>query len=146
MRNRKKMQLKVVIKQLGKKRPIGTETIEIDDFKKTPMLSDLITNVVKQQVQEFNEKREKSTILPFISKENIDTQTQVGKVGFGAIYNTDKADEREAVENALLAFKDGLFCVFIDEEEISELTQEITITEQSTLAFVRLTFLAGSIW
>ncbi len=140
------MQLKVVIKQLGKKRAVGTEIIEIDELKKTPTLVDLITNVVKQQVRQFNEKQEKSTILPFISKEEIDTQTQVGKVGFGAVYNTNRADEEQAVENAITAFKDGLFCVFIDEEEIQELTQEITITEQSTLAFVRLTFLAGSIW
>ncbi len=140
------MKLTITIKQLGKKRPIGTEIIEIEDFKTEPTLTDLIINIVKQQVNEFNQKREQSTILPFLSKENIETQTQVGKVGFGEIYNNQKADEKQAIENALIGFTDGLFCVFIDDEEVTELNQKINITEQSTLAFIRLTFLAGSYW
>ncbi len=140
------MKLQITIKQLGKKRPIGTSVIEISNFNTEPTLKDLITNVVKQQVSEFNKKHTESAILPFITKQEIDDQSQTGKVGFGAIYNDNKANENEAIENAILAFTDGLFCVFIDDNQIENLDEKITITEKNVVSFVRLTFLAGSYW
>ncbi len=140
------MIINVTTKQLGKKRPIGTETIEIEDLKENSTLSHLIKNIVKQQVTEFNKKRETPKLLSFLSKQEIDKQTLVGKVSFRDIYNTEKADILKAIDNALLAFEDGLYCVFIDDNQIEKLDNLIHIKQNSSITFVRLTFLAGSIW
>lgn len=141
------MQLKVTVKQLGKKRPaVDQKTIEMEGLPSNPLLSDLLKAVVRQQVQAFNQKLEEKPIVPFLLSKEIHEKTITGKVGFGDIYNDQKADEKAAIDNALLAFEDGIYCVFIDDEQIEKLHQEINLTPQSVLAFVRLTFLSGSIW
>lgn len=141
------MKLKINVKQLGKKRPvIGLKEIEIDDLPENPILEDLLKAVVRQQVAVFNEKEEKEAFLNFLTEKQVEDKLETGKVGFGNRYNENLADVDKAIATALLAFKDGLFCVFIDEEEIENLPDEITVTEECVVSFIRLTFLAGSIW
>ena len=141
------MEIKVSVKQLGKKRPIVSQkTIEIEALPSSPNLQHLIKAVVKQQVYVFNQKLEEKPLIPFLLKEDIDQNTKKGKVGFGSIYNDKKADDQAAIANALLAFQDGIYCVFIDEEQIEQLVQPILLKPDSVLTFVRLTFLAGSYW
>jgi len=141
------MEIKISVKQLGKKRPvIEQKKIEIEDLPPSPILQHLITSVVRQQVRAFNEKIEKKPMISFLLKEEINQKTKTGKVGFGNIYNDEKADEQAAIDNALLAFQDGIYCVFIDEEQIEKLDQSIVLKSESVLTFVRLTFLAGSYW
>jgi hypothetical protein len=69
-----------------------------------------------------------------------------GKVGFGDKANLTPADLEIATETALQAFTDGLFILFIDEQEVSELNDIITVKDGSRLTFVRLTFLVGSFY
>lgn len=69
-----------------------------------------------------------------------------GKVGFGDKANLTPADLETATETALQAFTDGLFILFIDEQEVSQLNDIITVQEGSRLTFVRLTFLVGSFY
>lgn len=140
------MELTIKLKQLGKKRAVGESVIEIADLPQNATLQNLIVNVVKQQVSAFNQRKEKPKLLPFLSKENIAEQSEKGKIGFNDSYNAQQADEQTAIDNALLAFKDGLYCVFIDDEQIENLNQNIKITEKTVVTFVRLTFLAGSYW
>jgi len=98
------MEIKVSVKQLGKKRPIVSQkTIEIEALPSSPNLQHLIKAVVKQQVYVFNQKLEEKPLIPFLLKEDIDQNTKKGKVGFGSIYNDKKADDQAAIANALLA-------------------------------------------
>lgn len=141
------MEITVNIKQLGKKRPvIAQKKIEIEDLPKNPDLKILITNVVKQQVQLFNDKIDKPEIISFLVQSEIESEVRKGKVGFNEMYNDKKANEKEAIANALLSFKDGIYCVFINDDQIEYLNDKITISEHSVITFVRLTFLSGSIW
>ena len=56
------MQIKISVKQLGKKRPIITQkSIEIKELPSPPLLQHLITAVVQQQVQAFHQKLEELT-------------------------------------------------------------------------------------
>lgn len=142
-----KTTLTIRIKQLGRKKPaIDKKTIEVKNLPKQPILSDLIKSIVIQQVQAFNQRTEKNSLVPFLLNDEIKNQSIGGKVGFGSIYNTNKAKEKEAIQNALLSFTDGIYCVFIDEDEIEEIDQPIQLTPNSIITFVRLTFLSGSIW
>ena len=70
----------------------------------------------------------------------------VGKIAFGIIYGEKNPNIQEAIDVAITAFQDGLFRVFINEEEICELDEAINISEEDTVTFIRLTMLAGRMW
>jgi hypothetical protein len=141
------MQITVKVKQAGKKHAlIENRRIEIENIGKQPLLSDLIKAIVKHQVEEFNAKPLEKNLLPFLSKDEIAQKAEGGKVGFGSIYNEQKADVEKAQETALLAFEDGIFSVFADDEEIKKLDEKIRIEDATVFTFIRLTFLAGSYW
>lgn len=132
--------LTIQLKKLGKKK---LQTLNYDFNQEMTSLQMLISEIVKIEVQKFNEKLENPTITSFLSIEAIEQQSQEGKVAFGDNYNHTKAIESEAIENALLAFQDGMFTVFIDDEEIQSLTTPIQLLEESEVVFLRMTFLTG---
>lgn len=144
------MEIKVTVKQLGRKHPILSEQkLEINANEANISLENLLRLVVQQQVEAFNSKSfemedEDYAKLPTENYLNILTDT--GKVGFGSIYNQKKADLQKAQENAIQAFEDGLFAIFYNDEQIENLSQEINLDLHHTFAFIRLTFLAGSYW
>ncbi|AZA78172.1 hypothetical protein EG347_11920 [Chryseobacterium sp. G0186] len=144
------MEIKVTVKQLGKKHPVLSEQkIEIHYEDVNITLDHLLQLIVEQQVEAFNAKsfeveNEDYTKIPHDNYLNILTDT--GKVGFGSIYNLKKADLQKAQENAIQAFEDGIFAVFYKEEQLEDLTQTINLSLEHTFTFIRLTFLAGSYW
>ena len=90
------MQIKVNVKQLGKKRPVIAEkVIEVNDLKEFT-LQELITNLVEQQVDAFNQRIENNPIIPFLLDAEIVEKVETGKVGFGAIFNDEKAHKQKA--------------------------------------------------
>lgn len=144
------MEIKVIVKQLGKKHPVLSEQkIDIEYTDSIITLEQLLKLIVQQQVEAFNAQSfeledEDYTKIP---KENyLNILTDTGKVGFGSIYNQKRADLVKAQENAVQAFEDGLFAVFYHDEQLEDLTQTIDLSQEHTFAFIRLTFLAGSYW
>lgn len=139
----KRNNIQIKLKKLGKKK---IKQFEIELQSSVENLEDLIVEIVKSEVKRFNDKQENPSIVSFLSNQAINEQSESGKVSFGDIYNKDKAIEHEAIENALLAHTDGMFVVFVDDEEIKDLKENITITEHSEVVFLRLTFLTGTYW
>ena len=133
------------VKILGKKRPaIKNTAIEIENpFNQNSILRDLITEVVKSQVNAFNKKREGENILNYLNPNEIADSEKTGKITFGEVYNKEKANLEEAIETAIQAFEDGLYFVFIDDKKIEALEAEINLTEDSEITFIRLTALTG---
>ncbi|MDR6922147.1 MULTISPECIES: hypothetical protein [Chryseobacterium] len=144
------MEIKVTVKQLGKKHPVLAEQkLEIGYSENSITLEELLKRIVQQQVEAFNTKSfeledEDDAKIPVDNYLNILTDT--GKVGFGSIYNQKKADLAKAQENAIQAFEDGLFAVFYNDEQLENLAQTIDLSQEYTFTFIRLTFLAGSYW
>ena len=139
------MRINVRMKMPGKRRPVlGEVSIEISETVKT--LRELLTELVKIEVERYNQKGVDTQLIPFLSKEELEEQAAVGKVGFGRIYSDKKANVSKAVENALACFEDGLVRVFCGEQELEELDGEIQLKEGDTLTFIRLTFLTGRMW
>lgn len=144
------MNLIISVKQLGKKHPILNEK-RIELAIKTPFITTqkLIELVVDYQVQLFNSSsfewdEEDKIHLP---KENyLPILTDTGKVGFGAIYNHNKVNIIVAQENAILAFEDGLYAIFYGDDQLETLSDEMNLSHNKTITFIRLTFLAGSYW
>ena len=139
------MRINVRMKMPGKRQPVlGEVSIEISDTVKT--LRELLTELVKIEVERYNQKGVDTQLIPFLSKEELEEQAAVGKVGFGRIYSDKKANVSKTVENALACYEDGLVRVFCGEQELEELDGEIQLKEGDTLTFIRLTFLTGRMW
>lgn len=144
------MNISISVKQLGKKHPLLQEksiTLAIEN----PIITTqkLIESVVEYQVQLFHASSfefedEDKIHLP---KENyLPILTDTGKAGFGALYNHNKVDLVKAQETAIQAFEDGLYAVFYGDDQLETLTEQIDLSQNKTIIFIRLTFLAGSYW
>lgn len=141
------MQLTVSVKQPGRKHAvIDKKIIDIEDIGSRPTAAALLTAVVHHQVREYNAKPKEKNLLPFLSNTDTEEQISKGKVSFGSIYNENKADAEIATATALQSFEDGMFALFVNDEEVKSLHQNISITGNIVVTFIRLTFLAGSYW
>jgi len=141
------MQIQILVKQLGKKHPVvAKQPLEIEDLSHPSSLRELIVAVVKKQVDDFNSRKEAPELMKYLTPAEIEQSAQTGKVDFGHSHNNEKADLTKAIDTALLAFEDGMYCIFLDDEQIEKLDDTFSITPESTFAFVRLAFLAGSYW
>ena len=132
-------------KVLGqRKRPF--EPWELDLFEsKTEILSleQFLCRVVIQEVETFKIRQEERKLLRVLSKEEIVAGTLKGKVDMGGRDLEQEVEPQEAIENALLAFKDGFYYVFVDEKQIEKLDEEITLYPTSHILFLRLVPLVG---
>lgn len=141
------MQICYSVKQLGKKHPvIDKDYLKIEPLSQPTTLTLLLKAIVRQQVEVYNNRKEKPTVLSILNAKEINEASQQGKVDFGDSENTVLAKEAAAIETALQAFEDGLFAVFLDDEQIESLDSVLTFDETTVFSFIRLTFLAGSIW
>ncbi len=136
-------ELEIQLKRLGKKK-ILRQKVKLTGNIKT--LEDLITQLVTHNVNSFNKEIETDKILSFLSPNEIQNQSITGKIGFGEIENKTKANINSSIENALQAFEDGIFVVFIDDDEVKTLKEPLAIKVSSSITFIRMTFLTGTYW
>ncbi|WP_282133247.1 hypothetical protein [Cellulophaga baltica] len=135
--------LTIQLKRLGKKK-VKQFPLTFESTPKT--LKELLEACVKNQVEAFNKKRLEVNVVGFLSPTDIQEQAENGKVDFGELTNKDLAVVQEAIDNVMVAFKDGLFVVFVDGDEITTIEAPLTLTDESVIAFIRMTFLVGSYW
>lgn len=144
------MDIQVEIKQIGKKHPtIKPQTIQLNTQQQELSLRNLILFIVEQQVEQFNSKTrnedEDGTAKAPVS-DYLSLLSTTGKVGFGGVYNHTQADLKQAQENALQAFEDGLYAVFCNDEPLEDLGNSVSLVPTPRFTFVRLTFLTGTFW
>jgi len=136
-------QIEISVKMLGKKRPV-LENLQIqlpDEFNGSATLSQLIEVIVRQQVANFNQKGD--NLLRYLDSSQMQAMKKSGKIGFGEVYNTKTADVEKAVQDALQAFEDGLYFVFIDDVKIEKLTDKVDLKPNAKILFLRLVALTG---
>ena len=117
------MNIKINIKQLGKKR----NKIAEQDFvlEHTPTtVHELICEAVHTCVMEYNQRVKCEEENKLISEEEISRKSEIGKIAFGINYGGKEAEEEKAVENAIQAYKDGLVRIFLGEEELDDLEKK----------------------
>jgi len=139
------MEIFVNMKTVGKRRPI-IDKIPYTVDKNVDTLEKLIKAVVAIEVEKFNRKTSDPLLFPVLTAEDIEDKQSVGKVGFGRLANETTVEPKKAIDVALLGFIDGLFKVVINEEVIEDLHAPLHLGEGGVLTFIRLTFLAGSLW
>ena len=136
------MTISVNVKQLGKKRnKISDMPFFLENEPHT--LRQLITESVRTCVKAYN-GRLNVEAAP-LSQDDITAMSELGKIAFGMSEGAP-ADIAKAVDDAILAFEDGLFRVFLGEDELTELDGSIELNEDSSVTFIRLVMLAGRMW
>lgn len=139
------MTIKVNIKQLGKKRSrIAEVPFVLENAPST--VCELIKEAVHTCVSEYNERVKKGECAAPVSADEINEMSEIGKVAFGINYGGKTADETAALENAMQSYDDGLYRIFIGENELGMLSDSISLTENDSVTFIRLTMLTGRLW
>jgi hypothetical protein len=107
-------------------------------------LRELITRIVHTEVQEFEKRQEERKLVRILTERDIEAGLERGRVDSGGRDLHQKVEPDEAVGTALQAFEDGLYLVFLDEEEQRDLDKQVFLRPDSKLTFVRLTMLSGA--
>ncbi|HHY0050140.1 TPA: hypothetical protein ACVT6Z_003786 [Clostridioides difficile] len=136
------MQIYFRVKAVGKRKPM-LELTPFDVSGNINCLKEAISEIVSKNVLEYNEKIPEKSIINFLTNEEIESQADIGKVGFGSIYNENKQSVEKAIEVALQAFEDGIYKVLINEDVIEKLDSPINLKSGDIFTFIRLTLLAG---
>ncbi|WP_339066946.1 hypothetical protein [Fusobacterium animalis] len=137
------MKIIVNVKGLSRKKVIHQEEMELKN--KISTTKDLITELVKINVEKFNKKIDDKNILSIITNENIAKAARIGKIG-DEVHGDKKANLEKALDTAYLAFEDGLYCIFINDEQSEKLDDSLNLKDGDILTLIRLTMLAGRIW
>ena len=137
------MKIIINVKGLSRKKVIHQEEVELKN--KISTTKDLITELVKINVEKFNKKIDERDILSIMTNENIAKAARIGKIG-DEVHGDKKANLEKALDTAYLAFEDGLYCIFINDEQSEKLDDSLNLKDGDILTFIRLTMLAGRMW
>ena len=137
--------LTVQAKVLGQKRPAPEWMIPFPETAagEHQCLRDLITRIVLEEVSAFRDRQEQRKLLQVLSPAQIQLGVERGKVDLGGRDLEQAVDPSAAVGVALQAFVDGLYYVFLDEEQQLDLDRQVFVRADSRVTFLRLTPLAG---
>lgn len=139
------MKLYVTVKEAGKKRAkISNKELNIPGKIRT--LRDLIVEIVTDEVNKLNDKGYEEEIFKFLKSSEIEDKAYIGKVSFSEKHNENKQGLNQAIDNAIQSFEDGIYRVFINDEEIEKLNNELNLKDEDKLAFIKLTMLSGRLW
>ena len=137
------MKIIINVKGLSRKKIIHQEEVELKN--KISTTKDLITELVKINVEKFNKKIDEKDILSIMTNENIAKAARIGKIG-DEVHGDKKANLEKALDTAYLAFEDGLYCIFINDEQTEKLDDSLNLKDGDILTLIRLTMLAGRMW
>lgn len=137
------MKIIINVKGLSRKKVIYQEEVELKN--KISTTKDLITELVKINVEKFNKKIDEKDILSIMTNENIAKAARIGKIG-DEVHGDKKANLEKALDTAYLAFEDGLYCIFINDEQSEKLDDSLNLKDGDILTLIRLTMLAGRMW
>ena len=140
--------ISVDAKILGQKRPLVTDWIMDlpplwENGGSRQKLRDLITAIVIEEVHGYQKRQEEHKLARILSGKEIEQGVQQGKVDAGEHNFNQFADQESAITTALQAFEDGLYYVFIDAVQQTDLDKEVFLKTQSKVVFIRLVALAG---
>ena len=131
---------------MGKTRPMFTDwELTLPEAVETTELTlrSLLTHLVHAEVSAFATRQSQRRLLRILSPEQIQLGLVQGKVESGGSELDQKVEMDNAVEVALQAFEDGLYFVFIDDEQIESLDAIAPLTPHSQMLFLRLVPLVG---
>lgn len=106
-------------------------------------LRQLITILVSDGVESYNQRLQAKNDTSVLTKDDIDAMSQVGKIGFGIPFGSKEANLQDALQTAFQGFEDGLYRIFVGDQEIESLDALLELQEEDTITIIRLVMLTG---
>jgi hypothetical protein len=106
-------------------------------------LKDLLASIVRSEIDGFRTRQEERCLLKVLTPAEIEAGIARGKIDSGGRDSLQEVNEEEAIQNALQAFEDGFYYVFIDDIGIESLDSPVSLTDNSQILFLRLVPLVG---
>ena len=122
---------------------LSEHVITLDVEPGAMALQALVTAVVRSEVQSFAERAQERTFVQVLTERALASGLEAGSVRPGEAQAQPDVDPDDAAGVALLAFEDGLFQVFVDDERIDSLDDDVVVRDGAGLLFLRLVALAG---
>ncbi|MEO8392720.1 MAG: hypothetical protein ABI700_06990 [Chloroflexota bacterium] len=138
--------VQIEAKVVGQKKPVFSDwriPIPPKEGSGGMTLRDLITAIVSDEVQAFQQRQEQRRLARVLSPEQIEAGAARGKIELGESELKQEVGEAAAIGTALQAFEDGLYFVFIDDVQQMALDQQVFVHDASRVLFVRLVALVG---
>ncbi len=118
------------------------EPMEVSSALVSGTVRELLAQIVHHQVAAFTQRKNANRLLRILTANEVEDGIEAGKIISGGQEEDERIpDESVALENAITAFKDGLYFLFVNEVQIEDLEERVT--EVREVLFVRLTALAG---
>lgn len=132
----------IKMKKLGKQNRVDIAPVVFELDEKPQTVRELLVNLTKLGVRQYNERKDEGQLLAYLTKEEIAAQASRGKISSGLRGGADAVEDK-AVENTLQCFEDGIYRVFAGEEELTVLSDAIPWKDDIVFTFIRLTMLSG---
>lgn len=132
------MKIQIIKKKAASLKELGKEVIDIPEVSTLKELLIVVFyheyhKIYNQKMRVFNEKEIKQL-------------SRLGKISFSSLYNEDRKDLDELIEIMLQDFRDGLYRVYIHEQEYTHLDDFIQLQENDDIVFIRFVMLSGRLW
>lgn len=131
----------VETKIVGRRTPFERRPTPLPDGPQT--LQSLLTHLVHQEVAAYQERQDSVGLLRVLTERELVDGTLSGKISLAPQQRGGMVTPEDAAQTALRAFEDGLYYVFVDDQQIQTLDQPLPLRPDSTLLLLRLTALAG---
>ncbi len=106
-------------------------------------LRELITWTVIEEVTAFQQRQEKRRLEQVLSRAEIQQAAEQGKIDMGGRDHQQEVDPASAIAVALQAFADGIYFVFVDGVQYTQMDDVIPLKADSHVLFLRLVALVG---
>jgi hypothetical protein len=134
----------VEARTIGQKNPSDTSwELFINQVQVKYTLRELITSVVQQEVDTYNQKYHQNRLSPVLTFDDIEQGKADGKIGLSGKSSYPIIDSQKEVEKAVKAFRTGQYYVFVDDAQVNDLDDEVVLKANSKVAFLRLMPLRG---
>ena len=131
------MEIYIIKKKLGSRKELGRNPVEIDETANT--LGTLLYILTQKGLTEAQTLKENYAL----SDSEIAAQAEEGRIRFAENYGKNHDTIAKAMERTKQAYDDGLFRVFINDEEVTEWNAPIILCQGTEVVFLRLTMLTG---
>ncbi len=107
-------------------------------------LRELIRRVVEHELRAFVERNEARSVAHVMTRDQIADGAAAGRVEPGGkAVPLPALDPATEVARAYLAFEDGLYFVFVDQDQVESLDEQVILRPGGSVQFLRLVPLAG---
>jgi hypothetical protein len=122
---------------------VAEHPVTLDLPSGTTTASVFLEAVVRAEVSAYQARAEERTFFRVLTERSLEQGLESGRVLSGGQDPVGPVDVDAAVAEALLAFEDGFFKVFVGDDEVESLSQEVRLTGDVEVLFLRLVPLAG---